>query len=95
MRIRPAHPDEGGRLREIAAELGSSREVVSRILENFASQGMLITGRGVIEVLDRAHQRVVGRYFSDQGFGRVVPASLGDALLQTEKPKEAAAALAR
>jgi CRP/FNR family transcriptional regulator len=37
---------------EIAAELGSSREVISRILENFVSQGMLSTGRGTIEVLD-------------------------------------------
>ncbi len=37
---------------EIAAELGSSREVISRILENFVSQGILSTGRGTIEVLD-------------------------------------------
>lgn len=37
---------------EIAAELGSSREVVSRILENFASQRILSTGRGMIEVHD-------------------------------------------
>lgn len=37
---------------EIAAELGSSREVVSRILENFASQGWLRIGRGTVEVLN-------------------------------------------
>jgi CRP/FNR family transcriptional regulator, anaerobic regulatory protein len=36
---------------EIAAELGSSREVISRILEDFASQGSIRAGRGVIEVL--------------------------------------------
>jgi CRP/FNR family transcriptional regulator len=37
---------------EIAAELGSSREVISRILEDFASRGMIHTGRGVVEILD-------------------------------------------
>ncbi len=37
---------------EIAAELGSSREVVSRILEGFASEGMIRLGRGVVEVLN-------------------------------------------
>jgi CRP/FNR family transcriptional regulator, anaerobic regulatory protein len=37
---------------EIAAELGSSREVISRILENLASQGWLRIGRGAIEILD-------------------------------------------
>jgi CRP/FNR family transcriptional regulator, anaerobic regulatory protein len=37
---------------EIAAELGSSREVISRILENFAQQGLLESGRGTIEILD-------------------------------------------
>ncbi len=37
---------------EIAAELGSSREVISRLLENFASEGSIHSGRGVIEVLD-------------------------------------------
>ncbi len=38
--------------REIAYELGSSREVVSRILEDFASRGLLDLGRGSIDVLD-------------------------------------------
>lgn len=37
---------------EIAAELGSSREVISRILENLASQQLVRMGRGTIEVLD-------------------------------------------
>lgn len=37
---------------EIAAELGSSREVISRILENMASQRMIRGMRGSIEILD-------------------------------------------
>lgn len=37
---------------EIAAELGSAREVISRILENLASQKLIQMGRGTIEVLD-------------------------------------------
>jgi CRP/FNR family transcriptional regulator, anaerobic regulatory protein len=37
---------------EIAAELGSSREVISRLIEDFASQGYVRSGRGEIEVLD-------------------------------------------
>ncbi|HSF80653.1 MAG TPA: Crp/Fnr family transcriptional regulator [Anaerolineales bacterium] len=37
---------------EIASELGSSREVVSRILEDFASRGLLQLGRGSVEILD-------------------------------------------
>jgi CRP/FNR family transcriptional regulator, anaerobic regulatory protein len=37
---------------EIAAELGSSREVISRILENLSSQGIIRLLRGSIEVLD-------------------------------------------
>jgi CRP/FNR family transcriptional regulator len=39
---------------EIAAELGSSREFISRILENLASQGMIRVARGSVEILDRA-----------------------------------------
>src|SRR3990170_8612261 len=35
---------------EIAAELGSSREVVSRLLEDFAERGWIRTGRGTLEV---------------------------------------------
>jgi CRP/FNR family transcriptional regulator len=37
----------------IAAELGSSREVVSRILEDFSARGMIRVSRGTIKVLDR------------------------------------------
>jgi len=37
---------------EIAAELGSSREVISRILEDFSREALLNSGRGTIEVLD-------------------------------------------
>jgi CRP/FNR family transcriptional regulator len=37
---------------EIAAELGSSREVVSRLLEDFSERGLIRSGRGEIEVLD-------------------------------------------
>jgi CRP/FNR family transcriptional regulator len=37
---------------EIAAELGSSREVISRILEDFASRDLIRPGRGTLEVLD-------------------------------------------
>ena len=39
---------------EIAAELGSSREVISRLLEDFAARGWIRTGRGTLEVLERA-----------------------------------------
>ena len=38
---------------EIAAELGSSREVISRILIDFSNQGLIRTGRGTVEVLNR------------------------------------------
>lgn len=37
---------------EIAAELGSSREVISRLIEDFASEGIVLPGRGSIEILD-------------------------------------------
>jgi CRP/FNR family transcriptional regulator len=37
---------------EIAAELGSSREVISRILESFAAAGLIRATRGAVEVLD-------------------------------------------
>lgn len=39
---------------EIAAELGSSREVISRILEDFSRRGVIRTTRGTIEVIDGA-----------------------------------------
>jgi CRP/FNR family transcriptional regulator, anaerobic regulatory protein len=38
---------------EIAAELGSSREVISRLLEDFAEEGLILMARGEIEVVDR------------------------------------------
>jgi CRP/FNR family transcriptional regulator, anaerobic regulatory protein len=37
---------------EIAAELGTSREVISRILEDFADYGIVGISRGRIEILD-------------------------------------------
>lgn len=37
---------------EIAAELGSAREVISRILEDFTGQGMILPARGAIEIVD-------------------------------------------
>jgi len=37
---------------QIAAELGTSREVVSRILEDFASAGLIEIGRGAIRLLN-------------------------------------------
>ena len=37
---------------EIAAELGSSREVISRILEDFSKEELIESGRGTLEVLD-------------------------------------------
>jgi len=38
---------------EIAAELGSSREVISRILEDFSALGMINVSRGTITLLNR------------------------------------------
>jgi CRP/FNR family transcriptional regulator len=38
---------------QIAAELGSSREVISRILEDFSAQEMIEVSRGSIKILDR------------------------------------------
>jgi CRP/FNR family transcriptional regulator, anaerobic regulatory protein len=37
---------------QIAAELGSSREVISRILEGFAAEGLIRVTRGQIDILD-------------------------------------------
>ncbi len=37
---------------EIAAELGSSREVISRILEDFSQKGVIEVTRGTVEILD-------------------------------------------
>jgi CRP/FNR family transcriptional regulator, anaerobic regulatory protein len=36
----------------IAAELGSSREVISRLLEDFSQKGWVEVGRGTVEILD-------------------------------------------
>jgi CRP/FNR family transcriptional regulator len=38
---------------ELAADVGSSREVVSRILRDFAQRDLINSGRGLIEILDR------------------------------------------
>ena len=38
---------------EIAAELGTSREVISRILEDFSAAGMIQVSRGAVKILDR------------------------------------------
>lgn len=37
---------------EIAEELGSSREVISRLLEDFSERGFVNVGRGEVELLD-------------------------------------------
>lgn len=37
---------------EIAADVGSSREVVSRILRDFTQRGLIISSRGSIEIVD-------------------------------------------
>lgn len=38
---------------EIASELGSSREVISRLLEDFSARGLIRSSRGELEVLDK------------------------------------------
>ncbi len=43
----------------IASELGSSREVISRLLEDFSARGLVKVSRGELEILD------------DEGLGRV------------------------
>jgi CRP/FNR family transcriptional regulator len=37
---------------ELASELGSSREVISRILEDFSQKGLVEVKRGTVEILD-------------------------------------------
>lgn len=44
---------------EIASELGSSREVISRILGDFAQRGLVESGRGAIEILDLEHLKTI------------------------------------
>ena len=45
---------------EIASELGSSREVISRILEDFANRGLIRPARGEIEILDPESLEIQG-----------------------------------
>ncbi|MDH5750974.1 MAG: Crp/Fnr family transcriptional regulator [Deltaproteobacteria bacterium] len=45
---------------DLAVELGSAREVVSRILKDFERKGTLRLGRGRIKILDRALLEQVG-----------------------------------
>ncbi len=44
---------------QVADEVGSVREIVTRVLRNFADQGLVRSGRGAIEVLDAAGLRRV------------------------------------
>ena len=44
---------------EIASELGSSREVISRLLEDFSKRGFVSVGRGEIEILDEDGLRML------------------------------------
>lgn len=44
---------------QLADELGSVREIVSRLLKNFAAQGLVRLGREQIEILDAAGLRTV------------------------------------
>jgi len=43
----------------VAADLGTSREVVSRILKDFEARGLVALGRGSIEVLEPAAMRTL------------------------------------
>lgn len=45
---------------QIASEVGTSREVVSRILRDLESEGMLVTERGRIKILDRERLSEMG-----------------------------------
>lgn len=58
------HADDEGLIRmrheDIAAELGTAREVVSRILEGFKRQGLIVLARGRIAVRDAAALRELG-----------------------------------
>jgi len=44
---------------QLADELGSVREIVTRVLRSFAEQGLVSLGRGSIEVLDAAGLRKI------------------------------------
>jgi len=39
---------------QLAAELGTAREVVSRQLKRFEQRGWVMLGRGHVEILDKA-----------------------------------------
>lgn len=47
---------------QIASELGSAREVVSRQLKEFERRGMVKLGRGAIDLVDRLRLREVAEY---------------------------------
>jgi CRP/FNR family transcriptional regulator len=44
---------------QLADELGSVREIVTRVLRGFADQGFIRSSRGAVEVLDAAALRRV------------------------------------
>jgi len=46
---------------ELAADVGSSREVVSRILRDFSQRELISSGRGFIEILDRPSIEALAR----------------------------------
>ncbi len=46
---------------QIAADLGSSREVISRILDDFSRKGWIVPGRGSIQIVDlKALEKLAG-----------------------------------
>jgi len=47
-------PQIAARHQDVAVELGSVREIVSRLLNDFEDRGLVSLGRGRIEVVDRA-----------------------------------------
>jgi len=44
---------------EIANEIGSSREVISRLLEDFSKRGLISTGRGAVKVMDAGELNLI------------------------------------
>lgn len=46
---------------QLADELGTVREMVSRILSDFAQQGMLVLGRGKIRIVDTVRLRALAK----------------------------------
>jgi CRP/FNR family transcriptional regulator len=46
---------------ELAADVGSSREVVSRILRDFSQRDLISSGRGFIEILDKPSIEALAR----------------------------------